>query len=260
MAEDKPQSPYKFMDITQASDEGTKRQALIDFYENNPLTTIEKLYNFSKYTPRIIMTRFLSRIECFKKVLNVQGSIMDCGVLFGSSLFTWAKASSIFEPVNSQRKIVGFDTFSGFPSISEKDKTGKSVHSVEGGLDLRDQGVFEEIQQAVKHYDAERSLGHIPKLELVKGDVCKTVPQYLEDNPGTLVSLLHLDMDIYEPTKVALEHFLPRMPKGALIVFDELNSPLWPGETIAMLEEIGGGRMKVERFPWDSYISYATVE
>ena len=48
--------------------------------------------------------------------------------------------------------------------------------------------------------------------------------------------MLFLDFDLYEPTRVALEHFLPRMPNGAVLAFDELDNPLWPGETLAMLE------------------------
>ena len=75
-----------------------------------------------------------------------------------------------------------------------------------------------------------------------------------------VVSLLYLDLDIYEPTKKALEVFLPRMPKGAIIVFDELNAKIFPGETMAVAEAIGLRNLRIERFPFDSYVSYAVLE
>jgi hypothetical protein len=108
-------------------------------------------------------------------------------------------------------------------------------------------------------FDQDRQIGHIPKVEVVKGDVCETIPAYLKENPHTIVSLLHLDVDIYEPTKAALKHFLPRMPKGAAIVFDELNSKLWPGESIALLDEVGIRNLHIQRFAWDTYLSYAIL-
>jgi hypothetical protein len=57
-------------------------------------------------------------------------------------------------------------------------------------------------------------------------DAINTIPEYIENNPQLVCSLLWLDFDIYEGTKVALENILPRMPKGAVIAFDELNHPL----------------------------------
>jgi hypothetical protein len=68
-----------------------------------------------------------------------------------------------------------------------------------------------------------------------------------------------MDFDLYEPTKVALAHFVPRMPKGAVLAFDELDNPLWPGETLAMLEYFTGHMPKIERFDFDPYIGYIVL-
>lgn len=95
---------------------------------------------------------------------------------------------------------------------------------------------------------------------MVQGDLSKTAPAYLESNPHLVVSLLYLDLDLYEPTKKALEVFLPRMPKGAVIAFDELNAKIFPGETIAVMEQIGIRNLRIERFPFDSYVSFAVLE
>jgi hypothetical protein len=72
--------------------------------------------------------------------------------------------------------------------------------------------------------------------------------------------LLFLDFDLYEPTKVALEQLVPRMPRGAVLAFDELDNPIWPGETKALLDVLPMSRLKIQRLEWDPYISYAVLE
>jgi hypothetical protein len=88
----------------------------------------------------------------------------------------------------------------------------------------------------------------------------ETIPRFVESHPHLLVSLLFLDVDLYEPTRAALAHFVPRMPKGAVIAFDELDNPMWPGETLALLDQVGAGRLRLKRLEWDPYIAYAIID
>ena len=227
------------------------------YYDKSVGTTVEKLYNFPKYVPRQSLTNFLSKYEIFKKIQNIQGSIVECGVLFGGGLMSFAHFSSIFEPVNNQRRIIGFDTFSGFGDLHPTDKLGSSQYMKKGGLAVDS---FNDLKECILRYDENRFLNHIPKIELVKGDATKTIPKYVKENPHLVVSLLHLDFDIYKPTKVALENFIPRMPKGGIIIFDELNSKDFQGETQALMDSLGISKLKIERFPFDSVISYAVLD
>src|SRR5690606_33187710 len=129
--------------------------------------------------------------------IPVKGSIVECGVFQGFGISTWAKLSAILEPVNFMRKIYGFDTFSGFPGLTEKDNL-----AVEKGQLYADS--MDEINELMGIHDSTRFLGHIPKVQLIKGDAAKTIPEFVEKNPHVLVSLLFLDFDLYEPTKVAI--------------------------------------------------------
>lgn len=226
-------------------------------FERNPENWEKKIENFPKYVRRQNLTRFLALYDIFNKVLNVKGSVVECGVNHGFGLMSWAKFSAILEPVNLTRKIYGFDTFEGFPSVGDEDKSGHSDHVKPGDLAA---DVQEELEELVSIYDSTRFLGHVPKVQLVKGDATKTIPQFIEDNPHVLVSLLFMDFDLYEPTKVALEHFLPRMPKGAVVAFDELDNSLWPGETLAMLESHAQRPLRIERLPFDPYIGFAVLD
>jgi hypothetical protein len=216
-----------------------------------------RLENFPKYVRRQHLTRFLTLYEIFKRVLNVKGSVVECGVNRGYGLMTWAKLSAVMEPANLTRRIYGFDTFAGFPSVSEEDRTGPAWATAEpGGLRADSYG---ELQRLVQLYDKDRFLGHIPKVELIKGDATKTIPAFIEEHPHVVVSLLFMDFDLYEPTKVALEQLVPRMPKGAIVAFDELDNPLWPGETRAVIDTLGLGKLELERIEFDPYIAFARI-
>jgi hypothetical protein len=232
----------------------------IDAYWNaSPGEPVTKLEAFTKYVSRQSLTKFITRCDLFRLQLDVNGSIVEVGVHRGASLMAWAHFSSILEPVVYTRKIIGFDTFEGFPSLSEKDSAGVSEYLKKGGFKA-EEDAQEDLQAAIDLYDLNRLMGHIPKVELVRGDVLETVPQYLQNNPHLVVSLLHLDADLYEPTKVALENFVPRMPKGAVLVFDELNMKLFPGETLAAMETLGLGGLRLRRFPFATSMSYAILE
>jgi hypothetical protein len=226
-------------------------------FERNPASWESKIENFPKYVRRQNLTRFLALYEIFRRVLEVKGSVVECGVHNGFGVLTWAKLSAILEPVNLTRRIYGFDTFAGFPTMSDKDRAGSSMHVKEGDL-FADS--YDEINRLSEIHDSTRFLGHIPKVGLVRGDAVQTIPAFIAANPHVVVSLLFLDFDLYEPTKVALEHFLPRMPAGAIIAFDELDNPLWPGETMAMLESHVKHRFRLQRHEFDPYIGFAVIE
>jgi hypothetical protein len=222
----------------------------------SPFSNLERLRNFSLYAPRQDLANFLIRYEIFKRVLSIQGSVIECGVLRGGGLMAWAQFSAILEPTNHQRRIVGFDTFSGFPKISEHDRASESTQARRGGLAVDS---YHHLQECIQLFDRNRFIGHIPKVELVRGNATRTIPQYLKKNPQLVISLLYLDFDIYEPTLAALKHFLPRMPKGAVIAFDQLNSKDWHGESTAVLETLNLRDYRIERCPFGSAISFAEI-
>jgi hypothetical protein len=242
------------------STERTSTEELFSAFEASVLPLPMRLQNFQRFVRRQDLSRFLAKSELFKLSLGANGSVVECGVFGGGGLFGWAQLSSIFEPYNHTRRIIGFDTFTGFPSIDEKDTDkGHSDHLHEGAFHIDDK-IVAELQNMASIHDKNRPLGHIPKIELVPGDATLTIPQYVADNPHLLISLIYLDFDIYAPTKVALDHLYSRVVKGGVVAFDELNCPEFPGETLALLESLDLTRVELRRFPFDPYISYFIKE
>ncbi len=205
------------------------------------------------YCDRQSLTTALTRIDLFKKVLEVQGAVVECGVHKANSLFLYYHLSTCLEPYNSNRKIIGFDSFEGFRSINSNDDK-KLLES-----DFSDTS-FKSISAWAKLQDLNRAVSHIPKIELVKGDATKTIPKFVEDNPHLIIALLYLDFDIYAPTSVALKHLLPLVPKGGIVGFDEINCKKWQGETIALKEHLKVSNITLRKFFYDPWVSYYVVE
>lgn len=202
-------------------------------------------------------TRLLSRIlfldYVYKKILPIQGVVMDIGTRWGQSAVLLQTLRAIYEPYNYQRKIIAFDTFNGLKGIGDHD--GTFFKNWEGKLST----TFEyenQLHTLMKAHEQTHPLNQIEKFEVIKGDVRDTVPIYIEQHPETLVSLAFFDLDLYEPTKQSLGAILPRCTKGTILIFDELNYLHTPGETQAVLELLNLRQYSVQRFEHCSRVSF----
>lgn len=183
---------------------------------------------------RQTLSRILHYHEIYKEILDVPGVILEFGVQWGATLAQLIAFRGLYEPFNYRRHIFGFDTFSGFENINaEKDGVG---------LNQGDYKVYENyensLEQILSLHEANCPIDHLKKFTLIKGDASKTVNEWSVENPNALVALSIFDMDVYQPTVDALTAVLPRLTKGSVLVFDELNSPQFKGEFKAVSEII----------------------
>tara|TARA_B100000795_G_scaffold259880_1_gene235233 strand:+ start:5840 stop:6559 length:720 start_codon:yes stop_codon:yes gene_type:complete len=232
-------------------------KAFNELIKKSKTSSYSQINNFPKFIRRQQIAKFLARYEVFKRQVNIKGSIVECGVDEGFGVMTFAHFSAILEPYQYFRKIIAFDTFAGFPSISDKDKKNKKSKK---GTFKRDYNTYDDLKKSINTFDKNRFLNNRSKIELIKGDAIKTIPKYLKKNKHLLISLLWLDFDIYEPTKVALENFLPIMPKGSIIVFDELNNKEWPGETLAFLDQKNIKYKRLETIVFEPNLSFIQIK
>ncbi|MDU9389141.1 TylF/MycF/NovP-related O-methyltransferase [Pseudomonas sp. 148P] len=205
------------------------------------------------FANRIAVTAALSRIELFKMVQDIPGAIVECGVYKGNSLMLYMQLSMILEPYAINRSIIGFDTFQGFASIDEKEDPSDINESMFSDTDET------LIQDMIEANDLIRPVNRIPRCEIVKGDILETVPAFVKTRPDLVVAMLILDTDLYSSTKVALETFLPYMPKGAIVVLDEVAYRNFPGETAALRDVLDLNKVELKRLPFDSSVGYFRV-
>ena len=193
----------------------------------------------------------------YRQIVDVMGVVMEFGTRWGPNLAQFSALRGIYEPFNRHRKIVGFDTFSGFPKIENQD--GDSDMMEVGHLKVTD-NYCQYLDKVMQLHEQDNPLSHIQKYELVQGDATETLIKYLTDNKETIVALAYFDFDIYSPTKICLEAIKPRLVKGSILAFDELNDPDSPGETLALMETFGLNNVRLKRFPHTSRTSYFVVE
>lgn len=243
---------------TNASEgEKSLRADFVELFENCPIPRDELLGNLGLFLNRQTLGRILFMAEMYKQIVNVHGVVMEFGVRWGQNLALFEALRGMYEPFNHSRRIVGFDTWEGFPSVHAADGDADDIEV--GGLGVTQ--AYEQYLDAILDYHEQESpIAHMKKYELVKGDAVHTLSDYLEAHPETIVSLAYFDMDLYEPTRDCLELLKPYFTRGSVIGFDELNCIEYPGETIALREVFGTDRFRIVRSPLNPHPSYIVFE
>ena len=225
-------------------------EALLDsHFENYNISKQEICRNFQIYTRRIFLKKFLAHYEFFRMTVDLPGDIVELGVYRGASLMSWANFLEIRNMGDRQKQVFGFDNFSGFTSLHEKD--GKVDDNIGKTINGFDGGVFEDIlKDAVSIFDKDRFIPYKPRVVLVKGNIEETIPKFVKENTGLRISLLHFDCDLYMPTKVAIETLWPLVVPGGVVLCDEYGIRPWEGESNAIDEYFANKKQKIHRLDW----------
>ncbi len=185
------------------------------------------------------ISKILAHYELYKKVLNIPGAIVECGVFKGASLARFAMFRELFENSFS-RKILGFDAFGRFPDTHfSEDKELRRRFIEEAG----EEGISKE-----QLYEVLENKGINSHIELIEGDILKTVPEYVKKNPGLKISLLNLDTDIYEPAVTILENLYPKISIGGILILDDYG--VFAGETKAVDDFFKDKNVEIKKFPF----------
>jgi len=242
--------------VLSSQSEKDLQRKFVELFRQAPLPDDEILANLGLFLSSKSLSRVLFFYEIYKRVLNTHGVIMEFGVRWGQTLSILTALRGIFEPFSRHRKIIGFDTFSGFKGMSGQD--GALCKTSDGSFSVS-KDYERYLEQVLGLQEALNPIAHLKKFELVSGDAVETIPAYLKRHPETLVSLAIFDFDIYKPTKAALQAIKPHLFKGSVLVFDELADDIFPGETIALREVFDLSGLKIERHPMTARVSYVVL-
>jgi hypothetical protein len=181
------------------------------------------------------MGKLLAHFRLYSQIMNLPGHVVECGVFKGASFIRFATFRELFESSYS-RKIIGFDTFGKFPSQKnpEDDKYAKE-HNEQTGTGIS----ASEFEKVLKHKN-------ITNYELVIGDINETVPEYVKKNPQLKIAMLHIDVDVYEPTMTILKNLYHKVVPSGLIVLDDYSTV--QGETRAVDEFFAKKKIKMSKF------------
>jgi O-methyltransferase len=213
-------------------------QALYDLDEEAQQTIIrvkdqtmmdpEKLYAF------IAAVRYVCKN-------GIDGDIVECGVWRGGAIM--AAALTLIQLESTDRRFYLYDTFAGMPRPGQRDRPLAE--------DLDTLAYFEGRQTGEDSSDwcfasidmVRQNLATVPydqdKFVLVEGKVEDTLPRTL---PGP-IAILHLDTDWYESTRHQVEHLMPLMVPGGVLIVDDYF--YWSGNRDAVDEYLDRHKIPV---------------
>ena len=157
------------------------------------------------------------------RTLDIPGEIVECGVFRGNSL---AAMALYLRQRAVAKRIFGLDSFQGFDESVQKDLELGGAENSEKRVHGFDRTSFSHVYAKLKR------LGLIKSVTLIQG----YFPETFSTLPSVYFSFVHLDCDLYESYKRALEYFYGRMSPGGIILLDEYNDPPWPGCNMAVDE------------------------
>ena len=167
--------------------------------------------------------------ECLKKISHIEGAIVECGVGQGYGLCSWLTLSALDQ---KERAIWAFDSFEGFPKFAKEDQTSPER---------------EAAYVQYKQFDLLYVFKTMTSFGLSQADINRRVafakgfiPQSLGLYDNGPIALLHLDLDIFEPYRDALNFFWNFVVPGGIVMFDEYNKAMdvfkFPGAQSAINE------------------------
>jgi hypothetical protein len=177
----------------------------------------KKIWKDYPETTDYIHERKFTLFNIAKSVQNINGDIAECGVFKAGSSYLMLMANQ-----NTDKHFYGFDSFEGLSDPKDAD----IVHGEKTfKWKKHDMSVEEEV--ATKNLAAFKD-----RVSLHKG----WIPDRFSDVDSKKFSLVHIDVDLYDPTMDSLEFFFPRMSKGGAIICDDYGFESCPGARKAMDE------------------------
>ncbi len=174
------------------------------------------------YVGKYNLARTINNIELIKNSIKIPGDIMEFGCWKGSNLMLISKILEIYAPM-TMKTIYGFDLFEGLDFFSPKDGSAKLEKGKYKGDDLH-------LEKIINLFDLQ------DKTKLVKGNIMETLPKFIKENSYIKLSVVFIDTDLYDSTKIILNTLSDHLVQGGVFVLDEWNTKKYPGETLATSE------------------------
>ena len=199
--------------------------------------------NFYLKSDKTRLNKSVCQFDVFKKSLKVPGDIIECGVFKGASFVRLLTFRDLLLK-KKIKKIYGFDPFGKFPKQKiQKDQKFATQHDKGTGLGIS--------EKKLKTYLIKKKFKNF---SLIKGDILKTLPKFLNKNKKLKISFLHLDMDVYEPTKFALDNLYNKISKNGVILIDDFYGV--EGATLATKEFLSKKKLKIENLSYDKRLCF----
>lgn len=173
-----------------------------------------------------ILARCLAIQECYLHVREIPGLFFDFGTWKGSTIIILENLRAIHDPFDTQRKIIGLDTFSGYKGFQSGESSDKTIQEHSYSLEVNYE---KHLQKLINLH--ERANNRIDPLhQVAKGDAVIELPRILDREEQSPVALAFFDLNAFKPTQECLKAITPRLTKGSVIGFWQFSRPQIAGE------------------------------
>ncbi len=211
------------------------------------LEIVKKISDLSMTTP----ANHWAIIQSIKHIsLNkIPGDLVECGIFQGGNIILF---KILADEMGLKKKIYGYDTFDGMPEPGEKDFDLKDISAHKHFKEYKDMNIkwcysnLEEVRSNICSFDEN----YLKDILLIKGKVEESLNN--EKNLPEKISLLRLDTDFYESTKIELEKLYPKLVSGGILIIDDYGH--WKGSKKAVDEYFNLSK----EFFWFHRIDYAS--
>jgi hypothetical protein len=180
--------------------------------------------------------RFLSLAQLVRQVKDVRGHFAECGCFAGHSAYVIART---LRAIGRSERFAIFDSFEGLSPRAPEDKAlSPRHHDIFGFQESMNKG---ETLFACDLATTRRNLAEFPFIEFYPG----WIPTRFAEVEVERFAFVHIDVDVYEPTRDALAFFYPRLSEGGIIQIDDYNLIDWPGSTKAVDEFLETARPRL---------------
>lgn len=244
-------------DTNASAAQQSARDELGEMFASSPIPAADLMSNFGLYMRSSALVKFLVLDDLYRRILNVPGAIVEFGCWWGQNLVVFENLRAIYEPFNKTRKIVGFDSFTGYVGHSQLDSKGPVFAHGNFGAG---ENYPTYLRSLLDIHEKSNVMGHVPgEHELVEGDIRKTSADYFKKYPGLTVALAYCDVGLYEPTLAALSAIKPHLIPGSVVLLDEFTWSEASGEAVAFREVFSDVRFKIEKQPLTPMRAIVTV-
>lgn len=206
-----------------------------DFLDKQNIPISDLLEHFTAYVGHMSLNRMLTLYELYKKVQNVAGHIGEVGVYKGAGTLFFAKLVQIFES-EALTQVHGFDWFKG---------------AGQGGVndtELVPKGGYQSDKELLMNLIKKQKLDHIIRIN--DFDVTKELENYFQKHKHLQFKLVFLDAGMYDVMQACIPAFWERLTPGGIMIFDQYNHELGPGETISIRELLPNAQVQTIPNSW----------
>ncbi len=203
------------------NDQISARQELFNLLGHYPASPEEMERSLSLFLRGSMLARILGIFEVYQHIVKIPGAILDIGTWRGQTAVLCENFRAILEPLNFQRRIHAFDTFTGYQGFANESRKEEVLSD---GTYSLPKNYADLLAKLLQLHERNNAMGHIhDKHHVWEGDCRETLKDFEKQYPSEMIALAWFDVNAMQPTQYAFETVLKHLVPGGIIAIWQLS-------------------------------------